>query len=55
MMALVKAVIVSLAISAVWYAYEWKQFGELQWDRKCDNIVGVLYLMVLWYLFAHQN
>lgn len=54
-MALIKAFIVSMAISAVWYGLEWTQFGELQWDRKCDNVVGVLYLLVLWYLFAHQN
>ncbi|WP_185967718.1 hypothetical protein [Clostridium sp. HBUAS56010] len=53
-MAFLKALIVSLAISAVWYAYEWIQFKEFQWNRQCDNIVWILYFGVLWYLFAHQ-
>lgn len=34
---LVKAAIVSLAIATVWYRLEWRQFGELQWGRKCDD------------------
>lgn len=54
-MAFAKALIVSMAISAVWYAMEWMQYRELQWDRQCDNVVWVLYLLVLWRLFAHQN
>ena len=53
-MAFLKALIVSMAISAVWYGYEWKQFKELQWNRQCDNIVWILYFGVLWYVFAHQ-
>lgn len=54
-MAFVKACVVNLAISAVWYGLEWIQFGELQWDRECDNVVSLLYLLVLWYLFANQK
>lgn len=54
-MALVKALIVNMAIASVWYGMEWMQYRELQWDRKCDNVVGILYLVVLWYLFAHQG
>ena len=54
-MAFIKAMVVNLAITAVWYAFEWKQFGELQWNRTCDNVVGILYFLVLWYLFANQN
>lgn len=54
-MALFKAWITSVAICAVWYGLEWKQYRQLQWDRKCDSVVWVLYLLVLWYLFAHQN
>ncbi|MDD3253929.1 MAG: hypothetical protein PHV18_15400 [Lachnospiraceae bacterium] len=54
-MAFIKALIVNMAISAVWYAIEWMQYGELQWDRECDDVVWWLYLLVLWYLFAHQN
>ena len=38
-MAAIKALLVSCAISAVWYALEFEQFGELQWNRKCDGIV----------------
>lgn len=54
-MAFVKAFIVSMAISAFWYAFEWMQYGELQWDRQCDNVVSLLYFIVLWWLFAHQR
>lgn len=55
-MALIKSCIVSLAISAVWFVLEYSQFGELQGDRVCDNVVFVLYLLVLWYLFSqHQK
>lgn len=51
----IKAFIVNVAILAVWYGVEWIQYGNLQWDRWCDNVVWVLYLLVLWYLFAKQN
>lgn len=54
-MAAIKALLVSCAISAVWYALEFEQFGELQWNRKCDGIVWWLYFFALWYLFAHQK
>ena len=54
-LSLIKALVVSMAISAVWYGMEWMQYQELQWDRKCDNVVWALYLAVLWWLFAHQN
>ena len=32
------AVLISLSITAVWYVYEYKQFGELQWDRELSLI-----------------
>lgn len=54
-MALIKACVVSFAISAVWYAFEWIQFKELQWDRQCDNVVFVLYLIALWYAFSQAR
>ena len=38
-----------LAISAIWYGLEFIEFGTLCWDRKCDNIVGLLFFIVLWY------
>lgn len=50
-MAFIKALVTNFAITAVWYWYEYKQFGELQWNRKCDNVVWCLYLIVLWYAF----
>lgn len=37
-----------LAISAIWYGLEFIEFGTLCWDRKCDNIVGLLFFIVLW-------
>ena len=54
-MSFIKALVVNLAISAVWYASEYQQFGELQWDRQCDNIVWYVYLCVLWYLFHKKD
>lgn len=47
----VKATVVNLAITAIWYFYEYGQFGELQWNRKCDNMVGMIYFFLTWYLF----
>lgn len=53
-MAFIKACIVSLAISEVWFVLEYIQFGELQGNRICDNVVFVLYLIALWYAFSKQ-
>lgn len=52
-MAFIQALMVNLAITEIWYMTEWAQFKELQWDRKCDNIVSLLYFLVLWALFAY--
>jgi hypothetical protein len=54
MVAFVKAVILNSAIYAVWYYLEYKQFGILQWDRKCDDVVSVIYFLLTWYLFAKK-
>lgn len=54
MMAFIKAIILNLAIYAVWYYLEYKQFGILQWDRKCDDVVSVIYFLLTWYLFAKK-
>lgn len=54
-MPLIKALIVNMSISAVWYVIEYEQYQKLEWDRMCDNVVWVLYLLVLWWLFAHQS
>lgn len=53
--ALWKALVVTLAISAVWYGIEFMQYGTLQWDRKCDNVVGFIYLIALWYAYHSNN
>lgn len=53
--AFIKACVVSLVISLIWFLVEYIQFGELQGNRICDNVVYVFYLLVLWYLFSHQN
>ena len=41
------AFVITMAISAVWYGVEYMQFGTLQWDRECDNIVSTLYMIAL--------
>lgn len=49
--ALWKSIIVNLAVTAIWYAVEYEQFGTLQWDRWGDNIIGVLYILIIWQMF----
>lgn len=39
--------VVSFVILGVWYLYEYHQFGELQWDRTCDEVVFWLYLLAM--------
>lgn len=46
------SILITLAITSVWYASEYKQFGKLQWDRKCDNVVTILYFIALWIGFS---
>lgn len=50
MIELIKAVIINLAVIAVWYHCEYSQFKELQWDRKCDAVVATIYFMIIWFL-----
>ena len=44
---LIIAVLISLAILAVWYGLEYQQFGTLQHNRRCDDVVFYLYLIAL--------
>lgn len=53
--ALWKSIIVNLAVTAIWYATEYEQFGELQWNRWGDNIVGVLYIIIFWRVFRKME
>ena len=53
--ALWKATIHMLAISALWYGLEFMQYGTLQWDRQCDNVIGIIFLVVLWYAYHQIN
>lgn len=50
-----KSLIVNTAVTAVWYAAEYAQFGSLQWDRWGDNIIGVIYIFILWYGFHEYD
>lgn len=54
MVAFIKAIVLNFAIYAVWYYLEYKQFGTLQWGRKCDDVVGTIYFLVTWYLLAKK-
>ena len=53
--ALWKATIHMLAISALWYGLEFMQYGTLQWDRQCDNVIGIIFLIVLWNAYHKIN
>lgn len=46
------AALVTMAITAVWYAFEYMQFGTLQWERQCDEVVSTLYFVALWIAFS---
>lgn len=46
------ASIVSLLIIAIWYVLEYMQFGQLQWNRQCDEVVSLLYFIALWVAFS---
>lgn len=50
-----EASITNLAIWAIWYLYEYREFGELQFNRECDNIVAVLYFVLTAVLFYKWN
>ena len=52
---IIYATLISLSITAVWYAFEYMQFGELQWDRKCDSIVSILYFIALWIAYSKRR
>lgn len=53
--ALLKSLIINLAVTAIWFYAEYEQFGELQWYRQCDNIVCVLYIIILWWVFREKE
>lgn len=46
--------IYSLAIGCIWYGLEYVQFSKLQWDRKCDNCVYLIYYILIAWL-VHKN
>ncbi len=48
---LMKAVALNLGMLAIWYLSEYAQFGELQMDRQCDDLVFTLYFLMTWALF----
>jgi hypothetical protein len=41
------ALFISLIIYIVWATIEWIEFGEIQNNRTCDDVVFVLYYIVL--------
>lgn len=41
------ALLISLAVLAVWYGLEYMQFGELQHNRQCDEVIFWMYLVAL--------
>lgn len=46
----IKTFVINMSIIAVWYWLEYKQFGELQHNRECDEVVAAIYFMVIWIL-----
>lgn len=50
-----KAFIHMLALLAIWYGLEFAEFGTLQWDRTCDEIIGTIFFFVLWRAYYLHN
>lgn len=46
----VQALTTNLSVCCIWYAVEYQEYGQLYF-RECDNIVWIIYLCILWYLF----
>lgn len=46
----IQALIINLTVCCIWYAAEYQEYGQLYF-RECDNIVWIIYLCILWYLF----
>lgn len=46
------AAVISIVIYIIWTFLEFWQFGEIQGDRICDNVVYVIYFMALWCGFS---
>ena len=44
------ALTTNLAVCCIWYTVEYQEYGQLYF-RKCDNLVWLIYLCILWYLF----
>ncbi len=43
------SVIINLAISAIWFVFEYLQFNELQFNRDCDTVVSFIYFCIIWH------
>lgn len=50
-----KAFVHLLAISAIWYGLEFMEFGTLQWNRTCDEIIGLIFFFILWKAYHTHN
>lgn len=46
------AIAISYSIAMIWEFIECLQFGEIQHGRICDDIVYILYFIVLWIGFS---
>lgn len=47
-----QSLLISLSILSLWMICEYQQFGELQLDRQCDDMVFVLYHGVITWLLV---
>lgn len=53
--AVAKAFVHLLAIFAIWYILEFMEFGTLQWNRTCDEIIGLIFFFILWKAYHTHN
>lgn len=50
-----RAFVTTLAITTVWYALEFMEFGTLMWDRTCDDIIIIIFFFVLWHSYYRDD
>ena len=47
-----RSMLISLSILSLWMICEYQQFGELQFNRQCDDMVFILYHSVITWLLV---
>lgn len=53
--AFIKAILANYLMLIPWRFFEYLQFGELQLNRHCDDVVWLLYFIILYIAFKSDK